>query len=673
MDIKVLLQDLAQGLSNRSGLAKKDSDTFVRAFFELIEQYLQQDKLVKIKGLGTFKVVEVSGRDSVNVNTGERIHIKGHSKITFTPDATIRDYVNRPFADFETVILNDGVDRAAMENVGISSEDTLEDLPVEDVLPSDHVVEDTPPSEEVVEDTAPSEDVVEDALPSEDVVEDTLPSEDVVEDTPPSEEVNSTIIQDLSDMTLRAESFSEKIGDDVTMRPQFFKSDIESIDIVPDHNLNEQEEDSDDLDVTLRPGLSPDTECIDIPESALDDHDSSISNSTSDDIEVDLDITHVVEDKVISDEVIEDVAKDVEEEATEEIVDEVLEETPEEIVEEVSEEIPVEIVDEVSEEAPEEIVEEVSEEAPEEIVEEVLDKETEEHFVEDTVDDIAVDEVDDELPSEQVLDEQTSQHVVDELPSEVVVESHEDSEDEVKNEPRGKFSRPRYELRHTVEKQKDSEVEPVVVAGSHSKFSPILLYVLLMIVFAFVGYYAGSHHWFDSPCTDETKVVNTNVPVTNTLDDEEDEVTSVNGSLDDEEAYPYEEQVEPDFDDDGFDDEIDNSPVIPSSKKNNSSAKNSQDVQIDDAPSKTASKPTAKSDKISDNSAKYPQVNGGQYLITGVKSVHTLKRGESINALARKYFGEMEMAVYIIKLNSLSNPDIVDVGQKIKIPQLERK
>ena len=125
MDIKVLLQDLAQGLSNRSGLAKKDSDTFVRAFFELIEQYLQQDKLVKIKGLGTFKVVEVSGRDSVNVNTGERIHIKGHSKITFTPDATIRDYVNRPFADFETVILNDGVDRAAMENVGISSEDTL--------------------------------------------------------------------------------------------------------------------------------------------------------------------------------------------------------------------------------------------------------------------------------------------------------------------------------------------------------------------------------------------------------------------------------------------------------------------------------------------------------------------------------------------------------------------
>ena len=671
MDIKVLLQDLAQGLSNRSGLAKKDSDTFVRAFFELIEQYLQQDKLVKIKGLGTFKVVEVSGRDSVNVNTGERIHIKGHSKITFTPDATIRDYVNRPFADFETVILNDGVDRAAMENVGISSEDTLEDLPVEDVLPSDHVVEDTPPSEEVVEDTAPSEDVVEDALPS----------EDVVEDTPPLEEVNSTIIQDLSDKTLRAESFSEKIGDDVTMRPQFFKSDIESIDIVPDHNLNEHEEDSDDLDVTLRPGLSPDTECIDIPETTLDDNDSSISNSTSDDVEVDLDITHVVEDKVISVEVIEDVAKDVEEEATEEIVDEVSEETPEEIVGEVSEEIPEEIVgevseeipegivDEVSEEAPEEIVEEVSEEAPEEIVEEVFDKETKEHFVEDTVDDIAVDEVDDEQPSEQVLDEQTSQQVVDELPSEVVVESHEDSEDEVKNEPRGKFSRPRYELRHTVEKQKDSEVEPVVVAGSHSKFSPILLYVLLMIVFAFVGYYAGSHHWFDSPCTDETKVVNTNVPVTDTFDDEEDEVTPVKGSLDDEEAYPYEEQVEPDFDDDGFDDEIDNSPVIPSSKKNNSSAKNSQDVQIDDAPSKT----TTKSDKISDNSAKYPQVNGGQYLITGVKSLHTLKRGESINALARKYFGEMEMAVYIIKLNSLSNPDIVDVGQKIKIPQLERK
>lgn len=117
MENKLLMQDLSTGMSLRSGLGKREGENFVRAFFSVITQYLHEDKIVKIKGLGTFKVVEVSGRDSVNVNTGERIHIKGHSKITFTPDTTIRDIVNRPFADFETIILNEGVDLAAMEYV----------------------------------------------------------------------------------------------------------------------------------------------------------------------------------------------------------------------------------------------------------------------------------------------------------------------------------------------------------------------------------------------------------------------------------------------------------------------------------------------------------------------------------------------------------------------------
>ena len=69
----------------------------------------------------------------------------------------------------------------------------------------------------------------------------------------------------------------------------------------------------------------------------------------------------------------------------------------------------------------------------------------------------------------------------------------------------------------------------------------------------------------------------------------------------------------------------------------------------------------------------YPQVQGGQYLITGVAQVHNIKPGESVNALAKKYLGDMDMAVYIIKLNNLNNPDIVEIGQKIKIPQLKKK
>ena len=124
------MQDLSAGMSRRSGLGKRESEAFVRTFFAVISQYLQEDKIVKIKGMGTFKVVEVSGRDSVNVNTGERIHIKGHSKVTFTPDTTMRDIVNRPFADFETIILNDGVDVAAMEYIDEAAEaqDVADDI-----------------------------------------------------------------------------------------------------------------------------------------------------------------------------------------------------------------------------------------------------------------------------------------------------------------------------------------------------------------------------------------------------------------------------------------------------------------------------------------------------------------------------------------------------------------
>ncbi len=117
MDNKILLQDLAMGVSARTSSAKKDADNFVRNVFDIIVQYLQEDKIVKIKGLGTFKVIEVSGRDSVNVNTGERIHISGHSKISFTPDTALRDQVNRPFADFETIIINDGIDIEEMERI----------------------------------------------------------------------------------------------------------------------------------------------------------------------------------------------------------------------------------------------------------------------------------------------------------------------------------------------------------------------------------------------------------------------------------------------------------------------------------------------------------------------------------------------------------------------------
>lgn len=117
MKKKLLLQDLAAQLATGSGLTRKESESFARAFFEVIESGLLEDKFVKIKGFGTFKLIVVSERESVNVNTGERFQIGRHSKVSFTPEATLKELVNRPFAHFEAVDLNDATDVAELNSV----------------------------------------------------------------------------------------------------------------------------------------------------------------------------------------------------------------------------------------------------------------------------------------------------------------------------------------------------------------------------------------------------------------------------------------------------------------------------------------------------------------------------------------------------------------------------
>ena len=126
---------LAASLTRQSTLSTNEAETFVQAFFDVIRSSLVKDKIVKVRGLGIFKLVDVEARESVKVGTGERFTIEGHSKVTFTPDAVLRDAVNRPFADFETVVINDGVDIAALEAVddadGIADEAAadVDDIP----------------------------------------------------------------------------------------------------------------------------------------------------------------------------------------------------------------------------------------------------------------------------------------------------------------------------------------------------------------------------------------------------------------------------------------------------------------------------------------------------------------------------------------------------------------
>lgn len=109
------ISSLAHQLADKHLMGEKAAEGFIKSFFSVLMDGLHQDKAVKVRGLGTFKVTRVAPRESVDVNTGERIVIEGRDKITFTPDATLRDWVNRPFAQFETVTVNDDVDFDAVD------------------------------------------------------------------------------------------------------------------------------------------------------------------------------------------------------------------------------------------------------------------------------------------------------------------------------------------------------------------------------------------------------------------------------------------------------------------------------------------------------------------------------------------------------------------------------
>ena len=133
---KYTIQQLAEILVKKNGLNEKEAQDFVVAIFEIVKEGLEQDKLVKIKGFGTFKIIDIDPRASINVNTGERVLIEGHQKITFTPDAVMKEMVNRPFSQFETVILNDGVDLSEIDrtynfepdnNTGVEESETEQD------------------------------------------------------------------------------------------------------------------------------------------------------------------------------------------------------------------------------------------------------------------------------------------------------------------------------------------------------------------------------------------------------------------------------------------------------------------------------------------------------------------------------------------------------------------
>ena len=185
MNDKITIQELVEFISGNQSTSKKEIEAFAKEFFKLIEDALQTERYVKIKGFGTFKLIEVDSRESINVNTGERFEIQGHNKVTFTPDATLKEVVNKPFAHFESVVLNDGVffeeEPIVDEETPVTEEEPIieeepspipllqeEEVPSTDVVGSD-TEEETPVTEEepIIEEEAPiiEEPIIEEEAP----------------------------------------------------------------------------------------------------------------------------------------------------------------------------------------------------------------------------------------------------------------------------------------------------------------------------------------------------------------------------------------------------------------------------------------------------------------------------------------------------------------------------
>lgn len=248
------LNGLADKLAEKSGLSQIEAELFIRKMFDVCHQGLAADKIVKMRWLGTFKVTSVKERESVDVNTGERIVIEGRDKISFTPDNILKEIVNKPFAQFETVIVNDGVD---FESIDKKYEDSLEDEEQEESLekpkPIIEVIEptETPLPDFVSEETTQAEAVsssepttsgVIDFLdvpenPSEDssvvvVGEDsTIEPQTTVSQEVPTEEISSSVSDDIqadsreenSNAEIEAETDAEiEADDEVEIRRRHF-------------------------------------------------------------------------------------------------------------------------------------------------------------------------------------------------------------------------------------------------------------------------------------------------------------------------------------------------------------------------------------------------------------------------------------------------------------------
>lgn len=244
---------LAQKLAEKTGISQQDAELFIRKMFDVVNEGLQADKQVKMKWLGTFKVTSVKDRESVDVNTGERIVIEGRDKISFTPDTILKEIINKPFAQFETVVVNDGVEFDEIDRKFEAEEQLAENQQMDEAEEIPEPLDGSETSEETSEATGISE------------ISDTSDTSDTSEISDTSE--TSDVIDFLDES--EAPSVSDKVVVIGESEPQYDASPEIITETIVEKSVKEmkdEDEPTPEPESTLEPESTPEPEPTPEPE-----------------------------------------------------------------------------------------------------------------------------------------------------------------------------------------------------------------------------------------------------------------------------------------------------------------------------------------------------------------------------------------------------------------------
>lgn len=216
MNSRLTIQDLAGLLAERTGKDRNSAEQFLREFIAIVSQGVFTDKVAKIKGLGSFKIVLVEKRESIHVNTGERFLIPAHYKFSFLPDKELRELVNKPFSFFETTELNEDVDFTDLDVSNTVEDKEAEDESVEEILQeSEEVIAETPEPLQSADDVCVSEELPEVEQPVEELAENE-PEEVIEESIVPDE--SSPAENDIPEQT-EPETSSDQLKEETKQEP----------------------------------------------------------------------------------------------------------------------------------------------------------------------------------------------------------------------------------------------------------------------------------------------------------------------------------------------------------------------------------------------------------------------------------------------------------------------